>query len=85
MHSEYLQKLLELAFFTKRGPNKYFFFFRPILVLKCDQGFVGYRTGTIKLECNKAIYETIQVERGDLGIVFFKGKRKVKHTRQLSC
>ncbi len=45
--------------------------------MKCDQGFVGYRTGTIKLECNKATYETIQVERGDLGIVFFKGKQSI--------
>jgi len=57
--------------------NARFYFYlvnRPILVLKCDQGFVGYRTGTIKLECNKATYETIQVERGDLGIVFFKGQ-----------
>eukprot|EP00088_Acartia_fossae_P066962 TRINITY_DN8325_c0_g2_i4.p1 TRINITY_DN8325_c0_g2~~TRINITY_DN8325_c0_g2_i4.p1 ORF type:complete len:505 (+),score=168.65 TRINITY_DN8325_c0_g2_i4:109-1623(+) len=57
--------------------NARFYFYlvnRPILVLKSDQGFVGYRTGTIKLECNKATYETIQVERGDLGIVFFKGQ-----------
>jgi len=57
--------------------NAKFFFYlvnRPILVLKCEQGFVGYKTGTVKLECNKATYETIQVERGELGLVHFKGQ-----------
>ena len=49
---------------------------RPILVLKCEQGFVGYKSGTVRLECNKATYETIQVERGDLGLVHFKGKQR---------
>lgn len=49
-------------------------FFRPILVLKSDQGFVGYKSSSsLRLECNKASYETIQVERSDRGIVFFKG------------
>lgn len=47
---------------------------RPILVLKCDQGFVGYKAGSVKLECNKATYETIQVERGEMGLVHFKGQ-----------
>ena len=46
---------------------------RPILVLKSEQGFVGYKAGSAKLECNKATYETIHVERGDRGGVFFKG------------
>lgn len=47
---------------------------RPILVLKCDQGFVGYKSSSsLRLECNKASYETIQVERSDRGIVYFKG------------
>lgn len=47
---------------------------RPILVLKCDQGFVGYKNGSnTKLECNKANYEAIQVERGPKGLVYFKG------------
>lgn len=47
---------------------------RPILVLKSDQGFVGYKSSSsLRLECNKASYETIQVERSDRGIVFFKG------------
>jgi fascin 1/2 len=47
---------------------------RPILVLKCEQGFVGYRApGNTKLECNKATYETILVERGLKGMVYFKG------------
>jgi hypothetical protein len=43
-------------------------------VLKCEQGFVGYKSASSsKLECNKATYETIQVERSEKGIVFFKG------------
>jgi len=56
---------------------KYFFYLvnRPVLVLKCDQGFVGYKgAGSARLECNKASYETIQVERADAGAVHFKGK-----------
>jgi len=56
---------------------KYFFYLinRPILVLKCEQGFVGYKAaGNWKLECNKAVYECIQVERGEKGVVFFKGQ-----------
>merc|ERR1712203_636579 len=47
--------------------TKYYFYLinRPILVLKCEQGFVGYKAvGSVKLECNKASYETIQVEGG---------------------
>lgn len=56
---------------------KYYFYLvnRPILVLKCDQGFVGYKSASSpKLECNKATYETILVERGDKGLVYFKGE-----------
>ena len=56
--------------------TKYHFYLinRPILVLKCDQGFVGYKAaGSAKLECNKATYETIQVERAERGLVYFKG------------
>lgn len=56
--------------------TKFFFYLinRPILVLKCEQGFVGYRApGNTKLECNKAMYETILVERGEKGLVHFKG------------
>lgn len=48
---------------------------RPILVLKCEQGFVGYKSNaSTKLECNKASYETIQVQRADKGICYFKGQ-----------
>jgi len=57
--------------------SKFFFYLinRPILVLKCEQGFVGYKTGSgSKLECNKANYEAVQVERGPKGLVFFKGQ-----------
>ncbi|XP_059617455.1 protein singed [Phlebotomus argentipes] len=55
---------------------KFYFYLinRPILVLKCEQGFVGYRAQhSNKLECNKATYETILVERAEKGIVHFKG------------
>ena len=57
--------------------TRYYFYLinRPILVLKCDQGFVGYKgAGSVKLECNKATYETIQVERVENGLVLFKGQ-----------
>ncbi|ODM93290.1 Protein singed [Orchesella cincta] len=57
--------------------SKYYFYLinRPILVLKCEQGYVGYKTNACpRLECNKATYETIQVERDDKGIVHFKGQ-----------
>jgi len=62
---------------NKEDNTKYFFYLinRPILVLKCDQGFVGYKAaGSVKLECNKANYETIQVERAEEGQVHFKGQ-----------
>ncbi|KAH8386842.1 hypothetical protein KR093_002877 [Drosophila rubida] len=55
--------------------TKFYFYLinRPILVLKCEQGFVGYRTpGNLKLECNKATYETILVERAQKGLVHLK-------------
>ncbi|XP_064078039.1 protein singed-like isoform X1 [Macrobrachium nipponense] len=49
---------------------------RPVLVLKCEQGFVGYKTSnSLKMECNKANYETIRVERGEQGQVFFRGQQ----------
>ena len=46
-------------------PLRYYFYLinRPILVLKCEQGFVGYKSpGSTRLECNKAAYATIQVK-----------------------
>ena len=70
---------------------RYFFYLvnRPVLVLKCEQGFVGYKTaGATKLECNKATYETIQVERADKGQVYFKGEWhsiKLERLRYLTC
>ena len=52
---------------------------RPVLVLKCDQGFVGYKSATsTRLECNKATYETIVVERTDKGMVHLKGTNCIK-------
>lgn len=56
---------------------KYYFYLvnRPILVLKSEQGFVGFKSpSNTKLECNKATYETIQVERGEKGVVYFKSE-----------
>lgn len=54
---------------------KFYFYLinRPILVLKSEQGFVGFRQGALRLECNKATYETILVERAQKGVVNFKG------------
>ena len=57
--------------------TKYYFYLinRPVLVLKCDQGFVGYKSSSsTRLECNKATYETIVVERTDKGMVHLKGR-----------
>lgn len=57
--------------------SKYHFYLmnRPILVLRCEQGFVGPKSAaSSKLECNKAGYETIRVERCERGIVRFKGQ-----------
>ncbi|XP_058791513.1 protein singed isoform X2 [Phymastichus coffea] len=56
---------------------KYYFYLmnRPVLVLRCEQGFVGPKSAASpKLECNKAGYETIRVERCERGIVRFKGQ-----------
>jgi len=57
--------------------SKFYFYLvnRPVLVLKCDQGFVGFKAaGSSKLECNKATYETIHVERADKGVVHLRGQ-----------
>lgn len=56
--------------------ERFFFYLinRPTLVLKCEQGYVGYKsTSAPKLECNKASYETIHVEKDEKGICFFRG------------
>ncbi|XP_022702733.1 protein singed-like isoform X3 [Varroa jacobsoni] len=62
---------------SAQDENVKFYFFlisRPMLVLKCDQGFVGFKSNSsAKLECNKGSYETILVERGEKGVVYFKG------------
>ena len=45
------------------------------MILKCEQGYVGYRMATsVKLDCNKASYATFQVERAEGGLVHLKGK-----------
>lgn len=46
--------------------TKFYFYLinRPILVLKCDQGFVGYKSaGSTTLASNKASYEIIRIEK----------------------
>ncbi|XP_054719506.1 protein singed-like [Uloborus diversus] len=56
--------------------EKFYFYLinRQTLVLKCEQGFVGYKSAASpKLECNKATYESIFIERGEKGICYFKG------------
>jgi len=45
---------------------------RQILVLKCEQGFVGFKSNSKKLECNKASYDTITVEKAEQGQIYFK-------------
>lgn len=68
---------------TAEENTRYFFYLvnRPVLVLKCDQGFVGYKSSaSTKLECNKATYETIQVERAEKGSVHFKGTLESSET-----
>jgi len=58
--------------------NARFFFYltnRPIMILKCEQGYVGFRmASSVKLDCNKAAYATFQVERAEAGLVHFKGQ-----------
>lgn len=49
---------------------------RPILVLKCEFGFVGWRTSTNpRYECNKTTYSVILVEhaKGKSAAYYFKG------------
>ena len=64
---------------------------RPVLVLMCDFGFVGAKTsGNARLECNKANYDQIFVERanGHRGAYALKGschsRRRLMLTAVLS-
>lgn len=53
---------------------------RPVLVLRCDQGFVGRKgPSSPKLECNRAHYEVVHVERADRGICHLKGVYTLLH------
>ena len=57
--------------------SKFFFYLtnRPVLVLKCDQGYVGYKAANSPfLECNKTTFTAIQVERAEQGQVHFRGR-----------
>lgn len=49
---------------------------RPILVLKCDYGFVGFKSSNNpRIECNKASHDAIYLEHsnGKSGEYFLKG------------
>jgi fascin 1/2 len=49
---------------------------RPILVLKCEFGFVGFRTSNNpRYECNKSFYDVIYVQHtnGESGVYFLIG------------
>ncbi|XP_013792494.2 protein singed-like [Limulus polyphemus] len=62
--------------------EKFYFFLinRRSLVLKCEQGFVGYKSSTSsKLESNKASYETITMERDEKGVCYFRGAANHKY------
>jgi len=47
---------------------------RPLLVLRCDYGFVGFRTpNNSRYECNKAYYDVIYVEQSNGPAYYLKG------------
>ena len=47
---------------------------RPLLVLRCDYGFVGFRTpNNSRYECNKAYYDVIYVEQSNSPAYYLKG------------
>lgn len=47
---------------------------RPLLVLRCDFGFVGFRTpNNSRYECNKAYYDVIYVEQSNSPAYYLKG------------
>lgn len=53
---------------------------RPILVLKCEYGLVGYKNKTsFKLECNKSTFNVIMLEESD----DLKGYYCLKGTKSL--
>lgn len=51
---------------------------RPILVLKCEYGLVGYKNkANYKLECNKSQFNVVMLEESDdlNGFYCLKGKK----------
>ncbi|XP_022243489.1 protein singed-like [Limulus polyphemus] len=56
---------------------------RSRIVIRCDQGFVGYKSATSqKLECNKSEYETIVIEKGkEPGIYYLQDGKSKKYWR----
>jgi hypothetical protein len=48
---------------------------RPILVLKCEYGLVGYKNkSSYKLECNKSTFNVVLLEEAEDGFYCLKGK-----------
>jgi hypothetical protein len=50
---------------------------RPLLVLKCEFGFVGFKTATNpRIECNKATYDMFHLEHtgGESSVYYIQGK-----------
>lgn len=47
---------------------------RPLLVLKCEFGFVGVKTKSEECCCNRVTYDFIQLQGSKDGTYTFKGK-----------
>ena len=53
---------------------------RPLFILKCDYGFIGFKTPTNpRLECNKSIYDLFYLEHanGESPAYYIKGELRV--------
>ncbi len=51
---------------------------RPILVLKCEYGLVGYKNkSSYKLECNKSTFNVVLLEEAEEGFYCLKGKLNI--------
>jgi hypothetical protein len=51
---------------------------RPLVVLKCEFGFVGFKTATnSRIECSKATYDVFNLEHtdGETAVYYLKGEQ----------
>ena len=49
---------------------------RPLIVLKCEYGFIGFKTTVNpRIECNKATYDVFHLENtaGESAVYYIKG------------